>query len=91
MKVFSLFKNEEHCEYLLTALYFESLKVEEWEFLATESDRAEFAYEDSLGEERMMSEGHRHTMQAIMNLGETKEALEGYKEAVKQAMGLKPL
>ena len=78
-------QNADHCEYLLTALYFESLKLEPWEEDATEADRAEFVFE---GDARAQ---HAEAIAAIMNQGETLESVEAYKERVTAAMGLKPL
>ena len=78
-------QNADHCEYLLTALYFESLKLEPWEEDATEADRAEFVFE---GDARAR---HAEAIAAIMNHGETLESVEAYKERVTAAMGLKPL
>ena len=78
-------QNADHCEYLLTALYFESLKLEPWEEEATEADRAEFVFE---GDARAQ---HAEAIATIMNQGETLESVEAYKERVTAAMGLKPL
>ena len=69
----------------MTALYFESLKVEPWEESATEADRAEYVFE---GDARAQ---HAEAIAVIMNQGETLESVEAYKERVTAAMGLKPL
>ena len=76
------FQNADHCEYLVTALYFESLKVEPWEEGATEGDRAEYVFEGDAD--------RADAIAAIMNEGETFERVEAYKERVTAAMGLKP-
>ena len=78
-------QNADHCEYLLTALYFESLKVEPWETGATEADRAEYIFEGDV------KAHHADAIAAIMNQGETLETVEEYKEKVMNAMGLEPL
>lgn len=78
-------QNADHCDYLLTALYFESLKVEPWEEGATEADRAEYVFG---GDARAQ---HSEAIAAIMNHGETLESVEAYKERVTAALGLEPL
>ena len=83
--LFLRFQNADHCEYLLTALYFESLKVEPWERDATEADRAEYIFEGDA------KAHHADAVAAIMNQGESLETVEEYKEKVMKAMGLEPL
>ena len=85
IKLIDPFQNADHCDYLLTALYFESLKVEPWEEGATEADRAEYVFG---GDARAQ---HSEAIAAIMNHGETLESVEAYKERVTAALGLEPL
>jgi len=94
-------QNRNHAEYLLTALYFESLKHEAWEDEALEADS--FHFDPSLvkavdakgghkkrgGNNSALSESHTHALSRLLNQGENRETLDAYKSAVLDGLAIK--
>ena len=74
-------QNSDYADYLLTAVYFESLKTEKWEIeAATEKDA--FYVDGEGGDEADRARAR------LVNQGENEEALEEYKRAVMKKMGV---
>jgi small subunit ribosomal protein S35 len=80
-------QNREYAEYLLTALYHESAKKEEWEARKTEKDMVTYSW--SLRPARSGSQTHLQSVQVLLNEGECKKSLEDYKKAVQELVGIK--
>jgi len=73
-------QNEDYCKYLLTALFHESWKVEDWEVKGVE-DMEVF----TIGEEEGQK---REALEALLNDGEDAVAVMRYKEEVRKMLGL---
>ncbi len=78
-------QNEDYCDYLLTAAYFESLKTEEWEARASEADRAEFVFEGDASKETR----RKQSLETLMNRGENRSSLSDYGESTRELLGLR--
>ena len=71
----------DYANYLMTALYYESWREEEWE-------RKEVADQEVFEEEE---EGGRQGLKQLLNEGEDQAAVERYREEVRGLLGLPPL
>jgi len=76
-------QNMDYAHYLLTALYHESWRVEEWE-KKEQADMEVFEVEGDEGQERV-------ALKELLNEGENEERLARYREEVRIKMGLPPL
>jgi len=75
-------QNLDYAKYLLTALYFESCRTEDWE-LKEEPDREQF-------ELRPEQKGDEYSvrLEAVLNRGEDEDSLRLYKEAARKRLNL---
>ena len=76
-------QNMDYAHYLLTALYHESWRVEEWE-KKEQADMEVFEVEGDEGHERV-------ALRELLNEGENEERLARYREEVRVKLGLPPL
>ena len=80
-------QNQDYAEYLLTAIYFESQKVEEWEKTKTEKDLMSFSW-PLLKEDRESTQQHINSLQTLLDEGENPKNLESYRNAVEKVIGI---
>jgi small subunit ribosomal protein S35 len=81
-------QNRDYAEYLLTALFHESAKREEWEERKTEKDMVSYSW--SIRPTRSESQNHLQSVQVLLNEGESKQSLAIYKKAVEELVGVAP-
>ena len=77
-------QNLDYARYLLTAIYFESCRTEDWE-VKEELDHEQFELSpDQKGDEYSVR------LHAVLNQGEDEDSLRLYKEAARKRLNLPP-
>ena len=77
-------QNMDYAHYLLTALFHESWRVEEWE-------KKEHADMEVFEVDKLEEGEERNALKELLNKGENEERLSRYREEVRVKMGLPPL
>ena len=76
-------QNLDYANYLVTALYFESWRVDAWE-VKDHMDHEEFIASKDIGAD----DDYKNILQDILNKGEDEETLRNYKEAARKLLNL---